>query len=477
MTKVHLRLSLLFVATLALSGCASFTGDGGMSLVEDMTAARLGQQATALRSEDDAADAASRVKTLLAKPLTADTAVQIALLNNRDLQAAYNALGVAEARRVRASLPANPVVSLSRVSGGGGGGAFEIERQVAVNILSLATLPVRADIATDRFQQAQLQAVAETLRVAIETRQAWVQAVSARALANFLVQSQSSAEAAADLSKRLGESGAINKLDQARNQVFYAELTAQLGTARKRVETTKETLTRALGLWGDDLNFRLPSDLTALPSRPRVMATIEAQAVKQRIDLEIARLELAALSKSYGLSGATRFINLLEVAGISNKKQEAEGDAVTERGLGVEFQIPIFDLGEANVRESEQAYRQAVNRLIAKAVAVRSEARAAYHEYRAAYDIARHYQREVLPLRKIISDETLLRYNAMQIDVFGLLSEARARIQSTAAAIEATRDYRLSETALASAVIGGAASLSSDMDSSTVAAAEPAGGH
>jgi outer membrane protein TolC len=474
MTKTHLRLSLLFVAALGLSGCASFTGDGGMSAVKDMTAARLGREAVALRSEDDVADAASRVKALLAKPLTADTAVQIALLNNRDLQAAYNALGVAEARRVRASLPANPVISLSRVSGGG---AFEIERQVAVNILSLATLPARADIATDRFRQAQLQAVAETLRVAIETRRAWVQAVSARALAAFLVQSQSSAEAAADLSKRLGESGAINKLDQARNQVFYAELTAQLGTARKRVETTKEALTRAMGLWGDDLNFRLPSGLPPLPSRPRVMATIETEAVRQRIDLEIARLELAALSKSYGLSGATRFINLLEVAGISNKKQEPEGDAVTERGIGVEFQIPIFDLGEANVRESGQAYMQAVNRLIAKAVAVRSEARAAYHEYRAAYDIARHYQREVLPLRKIISDETLLRYNAMQIDVFALLGEARARIQSTAAAIEAARDYRLAEAALASAVIGGAASVSSDMDSSTVAAAEPAGGH
>lgn len=138
MIQLHLRLPLLLLATLALPGCATFTGDGGMSAVQDMTAARLGQEAFALRSEDDAANAAVRVKVLLAKPLTADTAVQIALLNNRDLQAAYNALGVAEARRVRASLPPNPVISLSRLSGGGG---FEIERQVAVNILSLVTLP------------------------------------------------------------------------------------------------------------------------------------------------------------------------------------------------------------------------------------------------------------------------------------------------------------------------------------------------
>ena len=78
------------------------------------------------------------------------------------------------------------------------------------------------------------------------------------------------------------------------------------------------------------------------------------------------------------------------------------------------------------MRQAEQAYMQAVNRLTAKAVNVRSEAREAYQRYRSTYDIARHYQREVLPLRKIISDETLLRYNAMQIDVFALLTEARA---------------------------------------------------
>lgn len=475
MTKSYLLTRLLsLVAALALEGCASFTDDGGMTLVQEMTASRLGHEPVALRSEDDETEVAARVKLLLARPLSADAAVQIALWSNRDLQAAYSALGAAEARRVRASLPPNPVISLSRVAGGG---SFEIERQVAVNILSLATLPLRSEIASNRFRQAQLQAAAETLRIALETRRAWVHAVSARTLAAFLGQSQSSAQAAADLSRRLGETGAINKLDQARNQVFYAELTAQLGTARKRTETTRETLTRLMGLWGDNLSFRLPADLSPLPSHPRLIAAIEVEAVKHRIDLEIARLELAALAKSYGLAGATRFISLLEVTGISNRKQEGEGDPVTERGFEVEFQIPIFDLGETNVREARHSYSQGVNKLIAKAVAVRSEARAAYHEYRATYDIARHYQREVLPLRKIISDETLLRYNAMQIDVFALLSEARSRIQSTTAAIEASRDFRLAETALAFAVIGGSASVSTDMDSSTVAAAEPAGGH
>ena len=141
-----------------------------------------------------------------------------------------------------------------------------------------------------------------------------------------------------------------------------------------------------------------------------------------------------------------------------------------ERGFEVEVQIPIFDFGEVKVRQAEETYLQAVNRLTAKAVNVRSEAREAYQAYRASFDIARHYRREVLPLRKIISDETLLRYNAMQIDVFALLTEARQRIAATNAAIEAERDFWLAETNLGAAVLGGNAAASSE----PAAAATPA---
>jgi outer membrane protein TolC len=121
---------------------------------------------------------------------------------------------------------------------------------------------------------------------------------------------------------------------------------------------------------------------------------------------------------------------------------------------------------------------QAVNRLAAKAVNVRSEARDAYRTYRAAYDIARHYQREVLPLRKIISDETLLRYNAMQVDVFTLLTEARSRIAATTAAIEAERAFWLAATNLGAAVLGGGAGGGEgESRGPTMAAADGGGGH
>jgi outer membrane protein TolC len=114
---------------------------------------------------------------------------------------------------------------------------------------------------------------------------------------------------------------------------------------------------------------------------------------------------------------------------------------------------------------------QAVNHLTERAVNVRSEARDAYRVYRSTYDVARHYQSEILPLRQIISEETLLRYNAMQIDVFALLAEARQRIAANTAAIDARRDFWLATVNLAAAVVGGGASAAVTEASGTMAAA------
>jgi outer membrane protein TolC len=275
--------------------------------------------------------------------------------------------------------------------------------------------------------------------------------------------------------RRLGESGAANKLDQAREQVFYAEVTAQLAGARQRASSERERLIRLMGLWGADLDFKLPVALPALPRRPRALPAVEVEAVARRVDLQIARIEIATLAKSYGLTQATRFVSLLEVSGIAKTKTERDtGERIRDRGFEVEFQIPIFDFGAVRVRRAEETYLQAVNRLADKAVQVRSEARDAYRTYRSTYDIAAHYRREVLPLRKIISDETLLRYNAMQIDVFALLAEARQRINATVAAIESQRDFWLAATDLVVAVAGGGMSGTA-REGPSAAAATPNG--
>jgi outer membrane protein TolC len=275
-------------------------------------------------------------------------------------------------------------------------------------------------------------------------------------------ESRLSAEAVSDVAKQLGETGAMSKLDQAREHVFYAEVSGQVGTARLRQRSERERLNRALGLWGNDTKFALPRRLAALPSKPQSLASVEQEAVLRRADLVIARMELDILALELGLTRKTRFIDALAVAGISKTEKDvitdrgqAEFDKIRRGGFELDIQIPMYDFGEARVRRAEETYMQAVNRLLDRAVTVRSEAREAYQNYRGAYDIARHYEREVLPLRQIISDETMLNYNAMIRDLFALLGEARARITANVQAIEARRDFWLATVDLHAAIIGG----------------------
>lgn len=456
-----------------LAGCASFSPDGGMAPVSTSVARDLGKDAVALRTPQDVEFARATTATLLRKPLSADRAVQIALLNNRGLQAAYNDLAIAEARAVEGSLPPNPAISLSRIAGSV---EIEIERKIVANVLALATLPMRSEIAATRFRQAQAIALAETLRVGADARRAFYRAVAAHEVASFLTRAQGSARTSAEFAARLGETGAMSKLDQAREQAFHAELTAQLASARQRAASAREALVRSMGLWGDDLGFRMAGTLPRLPKHPQTLPGVEVEAVRRHVDLQVERLELDALAKSYGLTQATRFINVLDAGFVSKTTREkATGERIRDRGFDVELQVPIFDFGEVRAREAEATYLSAVNRLMERAVNVRSEARDAYRAYRSTYDIAMHYEREVLPLRRIISDEMLLRYNGMLVDVFALLTEARQRIAATVASIEARRDFWLAATDLNTAVTGGGSGRGETSRSVSVATTETAG--
>ena len=478
-TKIQIgwrgRADLILAITacaLSLSACAKFSADGGMSVVADQTGNILGSDALKIRTEEESAAAQARVAGLLTKPLSAESAVQIALLNNRGLQAAYNDLGISEAEMIEASLPPAPTLSLARLTGA----ELEIERQLVQNVLALLTLPRRREIAEDRFKAAQIRAVDATLRTAVDARRAYYRAVAAAQVVKFLEEARLSADSVSDLAKKLGETGALPKLDQAREHAFYADVSGELAIARLKQRSDKEKLNRALGLWGKTITYRLPGRLQALPAKPRKADDIETEAVTSRVDLEVARRDIEVLAKEYGLTDATHFIDVFEVSGVSRLERKpvtnvnyaltnpgpmltkTETPAVEKtprRGFNVSLQIPIYDFGEARTRRAEEMYLRAVNLMIDKAVNVRADAREAYQAYRGAYDISRYYEKEILPLREIISAQTLLKYNGMLSDLFGLLTDARARIAANVQAIQAKRDFWLAETDLNAAITGG----------------------
>jgi len=439
-------------AAVLLSACQTFSPDGGMKTVAMVAGEGLNKGVVRVRSPEEAAAAHRGVARLLHAPLSADAAVQIALYNNLGLQAAYNRLGIAEAVNVEASRPPLPTFAIDRVETSV---ELDIERKIVGSILALATWPARSKIARVRFEQAQLVAAEETLRVAAETRRAYLRAVAARQVLTALNKVANNADASAALAAQLKETGALNALDHARREVFAKEMEAQVTAAQQQVSATQEQLTRAMGLSGADLGRLLPNALSPVTRKRRSLRTVEQEAMDRRVDLAIGKLEVEALARAYGLTRKTRFINVLDASGISKTQKDTGEPRAKGGGFDIEFVIPLYDFGRARVREAEQRYMEAVNLLGEKAINARSEAREAYGAYAAAYRIALKYQNEVLPLRATISKETELRYNAMQVDTFALLQAARDDAMARVASIEARRNFWIAYTDLSVAVLGG----------------------
>ncbi|MFC5460539.1 TolC family protein [Massilia niabensis] len=457
-----LRAIAAAVAVVILSGCATFSKDGGLDSVSALTAERTGQQIRLPAATGEPAQA--ELADMLKQPLSADSAVRIALLNNRGLRAALAQLGVAEADLVQAGRMANPSFSFGRMSGGG---ETEIERSVMFDLVGLLTIPLRRDIESRRFESAKLVAATEAVRLAADTRKAYFNAVAAVQAARYAEQVRDAAQASAELAQRMARVGNLSALDQAREQAFSAESTAQLARARHNATAAREQLTRLIGVWGANTAFQLPDKLPELPAAPRDAANIEATAMQQRLDVRLAKLDTEATARALGLTKATGFVNVLDAGYMNSSKTGSP----RENGYEIELALPIFDWGGARTAKAQALYMQSVHRTADTATVARSQVREAYSAYRTTYDVARHYRDEVVPLQKKISEETLLRYNGMLMSVFELLADARAQITGVNAAIEAQRDYWIAETDLQAAISGsGGSSLSLAAASSAEAA-------
>ena len=212
----------------------------------------------------------------------------------------------------------------------------------------------------------------------------------------------------------------------------------------------REQLTRLMGLWGTQTQFRLPERLPDLPKAPSELPDIERTALAQRIDVQAAKLATVQLAGNLGLTRATRFVNVLEIGAVRN----SFSDAPNQSGYEIGLELPLFDWGGARVAKAEAIYMQAVNRTAQIAVDARSEVRGTYANYRASFDIARHFRDEIVPLSKTISDENQLRYNGMLIGVFELLADARSQITSVNGSIDALRDFWLAQADLEMVQLG-----------------------
>jgi outer membrane protein TolC len=434
-----------------LSGCAGFSKDGGFTTVADTTRDQLAMDVRWARSDDERTKSATEVATLLAHPLSVQDAVQVALLNNRGLQASFQDLGISEADLVQSGRLPNPRFTLRHASAGG---LYDIEETLTFNVLSLLTAPYVHATEQRRFAAVQKAAIAQVAVLADTTRTAYYTAVAARESLHYAWQVKDAAQTSAELAHRMQGAGNWNRLDQAREQVFFDQAMQDLTRAQLADEIATAELNRVLAISDETKPALVAEQLPDLPQNIAILPTLEQTAMQNRLDLMVMRAQIDALARSLKLTKATRIVNILE-AGPTWARDGTREDPI-EKGYTVSLEVPIFDTGDARVRKAEAIYSQAVERFAQAAIDARVEVRVAAARYRSTYVLAVFQRDNIVRLRKAVTKQDLLRHNASLASTFDLLADARAQISSVSDYIQYARDFWIAKSHLDTALIANA---------------------
>ena len=450
--KIIFRVSALATAVLVLAGCASVNIDQTVQDTNEtsqaFTQGKLELSRTAQQQQARSALSAD----LLAKPLSMDGAVQLALTNSPAVQTLLAQSWADMAQANQNGRIANPLFTFERVRFGD---ELEIGRLLSFGLLDLLTLPRRISIARGQIAQTKVQLTSSVVDQVTQVRQAWVRAVAAQQSLTYAGQVNTTAQASAELARRMQQVGNFNKLQRARQQVFYADATAQLASSQHAATAAREELTRLLGLTDEQAGqLKLPERLPDLPKEARQSAAVSATATEQRLDVQMARLQLDVAGKSQGLNLLTSLVDVELGIRRDTVFDNAAGTSTPRRGYELGIRLPIFDWGSAKRDAMNAQSLAAANRYEGTVRGASSQLRESYSAYRTAYDVAKHYRDEIVPLRKTMAEENVLRYNGMLIGVFELLADNRDQITSVIAAINAYQQFWLADAALSASLTG-----------------------
>ena len=407
----------------------------------------------AVRWQKDAAardEAMAQVRAILKKPLTVTSAVQIALLNNRDLLATFEDIGVSAADLREAGMWKNPSINLSLRFPDRPPSVADAEEGVAFDLLDLLMLPLRKRVAADHLAAAQLRVAGEALRLVadVKTEVYWLQAGDA-----MLVHRKTIADinaTALDLSQRQHEAGNITDLALAQQQATYNAARLAQAAAENELREHREKLNRLLSLWGPDVAWKVADGLPTLPENDVALRGLESLAVAQRLDLAAAHAELAGVVRALGLTKTYRYIGALEF-GVDTERNP---DRSNVTGPTFRLELPLFNQGQARVAKGEAELRRAERKLEGLAIDIRSDVRALHDKLAALRETVHFYQSEIVPIQRAVTAGTLLRYNGMLVGNYELFATRAEQIEAEHKSIEALRDYWLTRTELERAVGG-----------------------
>jgi outer membrane protein, heavy metal efflux system len=426
-------MSLLLVG---VTGCASVNLSSGFPDVSATVEQRATAKIAWTHGLELDEETGGRVRALLERTLTADDAVQIALLNNRNLQAMYSDLGVAQADLVQAGLLRNPVLDAG-VLFHLGPVRPDLQLGVVFGLLDALYVPLRKRVAAAQFEEAKLRVTGAVLDFALEVRHAFYTHQTNEQLLELRQTVVDALAASFDASRRLHEAGNITDLDLARDRAATARSKLELRSAEMAARQSRERLNTLMGLSGSATGWVSAPRLPDVAGDPLPLDDVERNAVARSIDLEHAKQRIVAAGQRLGYDRATALMPSTEFGASAEK----ESDEPWGIGPSVSVPIPIFDQGQARVARGTAELRRAQHEYYALAVRIRATARALVDRVRGAGERALYFRDIILPLQERIVSEAQLQYNAMQLGIFDLLRDRRQQIEAGAEYVEMLREY------------------------------------
>jgi outer membrane protein, heavy metal efflux system len=413
-----------------LSGCVS--RDAGYQDVRQVVASRTGHD---VRWSHLDGDSASRdtVRQLLAKPLTAENAVKVALLNSAELQAAFEELGVARADLVSALRLPNPVAEGSVRFRKNEGATLDFA--VTEDLTQLIFLALRNGVAQAQLEAAKAAVAGRTLDLVQQARAAFYGYLADRQVLEFRETVLKALEASATAAKSLHEAGNVTDLELDTEQVLFDEARANFAGAQTALAASRERLSALLGLWGKGGDFQIDGRLDDPPA-DFPLADLESKAIERSLDLSIIKHRFEAAAKRANLATAEGWLPELK-AGATAEREEKEWSY----GPLAEVQVPLFYQGQGEVDRARAEMRRQQQLLKARAVQIRAAARTTAARVAAARDRAVYIKTVLLPARERILKQTQLQFNAMSVSVFQLLLARRDQIEGARSYVEALREY------------------------------------
>ena len=408
------------------------------------------------------------VRELLGRPLDAQAASQLALLNNRGVRALAEELNIAKANLARVRRLPNP--TLQGALRFHSGERAEIDLGAMLSITDLLFLASRTGAAQGSVQAAQLSALSNVLGLSFEARRAFFAYQSALQTLELRRTVAAAFAASTDAAQRLRDAGNTTELALANEKSALAEARVALQRSEVMAAGARERLNAIMGLSGPATQWHADARLPDLPQTEVELKALESEAIRRSLDLEVAKQRFAAAAKRSNVARATGFIPELK-AGVSAERKENWGI-----GPAVEVEVPLFYQGQGEVGVAEAERRQQENVYADTAVRIRASARTAAAELTAARDRVMYSRDVVLPLKQKVVEETQLQYNAMLIGVFQLLQARREQIETGARYIAELREYWVARSNVEELLAGrlGERALGSQGLTDAATSAEPA---